>query len=189
MSGFLRRWSERKAEAQQEAAKAIEPPAAEDLPVSPMPDAPMDPEITAKIAALPEIDEIGTMTDIRPFLQDFVPAALRKAALRRAWAADPVISTHLDVARDYAWEFNSGESPVGFARRLGSDAVQRSVDALESAARKLAGPEDDESVSAPPVEGGDEVPPQPGALQTESAPPVASRQILIAKKHGSALPG
>ncbi len=40
---------------------------------------------------LPSLDSIGPQTDITVFLQSGVPAGLRLAALRRAWAMDPAI--------------------------------------------------------------------------------------------------
>lgn len=156
--GFLRRWSERKAATRE--AEAARPEPTDDTLVQgaaatgaalPHEDAALTrgpqrsgsdsdseqsapslspSEIDARLADLPLLDDIGPETDIRPFLQDFVPAALRKAAMRRAWSADPIISTHLDVARDYAWEFNSGDLPVGFSRSLDQHSLQRSLDAL-----------------------------------------------------------
>ena len=80
MSRFLRRWSERKAEARQSEPLAETPepiePAAERPQLTPE-------EVAQKLNELPAPEEITTETDIRPFLQDFVPAALRNAALRR----------------------------------------------------------------------------------------------------------
>src|SRR5262245_26984341 len=42
-------------------------------------------------ATLPSIDSIVAGTDIRDFLRSGVPAELAKAALRKAWVADPAI--------------------------------------------------------------------------------------------------
>lgn len=145
MSGFLNRWSQRKTDARRdedrpdpEATPPTELPPATDAPRAEHPEGaataqPGDSEVAAQIAALPPLDEITAGTDIRPFLQDFVPRALKNAAMRRAWVSDPIISTHLDVARDYAWEFNAGPLPVGFSNGLGADAVQRGLDALNIA--------------------------------------------------------
>lgn len=213
MSGFLKRWSNRKAEASR--GPTASDIAAETLP-SPAPpvhapvcevastaapdetSAQAQEALDEKLAALPALDEIDATTDIRPFLQDFVPAALRKAAMRRAWAADPIISTHLDVARDYAWEFNVGEGPVGFYKNLGSDAIQRGLDALEQAgpapvdespARKSSGVEG-ESPALPPesTEAGPEITADTAEARdknTHSARPLA---LHLSQKHGRALP-
>lgn len=154
MSSFLNRWSKRKTDARRDEDRPdpdLVPPAAAEEPRADQTDLqplPSDPEIAAQIAALPPLEEITAGTDIRPFLQDFVPRALKNAAMRRAWVSDPIISTHLDVARDYAWEFNSGPLPVGFSTGLGADAVKRGLDALniapppENAAQSAGRPQD-----------------------------------------------
>lgn len=212
MSGFLRRWAERKA-AQE--APPLEPkpeadlaaPQAESLVAAQAEPELAPEEIAAQLAALPALEEIGPETDIRPFLQGFVPAALRKAAIRAAWAADPIISTHLDVARDYAWEFNAGDLPVGFSRSLGPDAVRRSLDALgEIGADPLESPA--AGAPQPTEERPDTEPPQPASTQaadprhaageppaehspepgaTSQEPPASS--LSLRPRHGSALPG
>jgi hypothetical protein len=218
MSGFLSRWSARKAEARQTQTDPVparpageEPDPAAASP-QPLPDPEIlapdiaeseipDPEIAAKLAALPALEEIGATTDIRPFLADFVPAALRKAAMRRAWAADPIISTHLDVARDYAWEFNTGELPVGFAGTLDSDAVQRGLDALDRNLPEPPEPPPADADEAPPREEVDiamavpEDSPQ-DALEGAGDDPVAQAppqavppRLRAVRKHGAALPG
>lgn len=149
MSRFLERWSKRKAEARldEELAEPVVPEPELEPEVAPEPEPVSDPEIEAKLAALPSLDEITAATDLRPFLQDFVPRALKNAAMRKVWALDPVISTHLDVARDYAWEFNSGPLPVGFSDSLGADAIKRGLDALQVA--PLPDAEAAESLSEP----------------------------------------
>ena len=198
MSGFVRRWSDRKAEARKPAE--AEPAATDEAPESPA--APDEAEIAARIAALPALDDIGATTDIRPFLQDFVPAALRKAAMRRAWAADPVISSHLDVARDYAWDFNTGTGPEGFYAALGKDAIERGLAALDGLTRQPA--------QAPtPAAAADDFldacacawtatpadPPQDQALAKADAvalppdhPPTTASPLLRPSRHGGALP-
>ncbi|WP_051294328.1 DUF3306 domain-containing protein [Gemmobacter nectariphilus] len=190
MSGFVRRWSDRKAEARKPAE--AEPAATDEAPESPA--APDEAEIAARIAALPALDDIGATTDIRPFLQDFVPAALRKAAMRRAWAADPLIASHLDVARDYAWDFNTGAGPDGFYAALGKDAVERGLAALDGLTRQ--------PVQAPTLAAAED----PGALppadppddethsKTEAVapppdhPPTVASPLLLPRRHGGALP-
>lgn len=226
MSGFLNRWSKRKTEARRDpdldpispdpaAAAAAEEPRADQAEVQPPP-LPNDPEIAAQIAALPPLEEITAGTDIRPFLQDFVPRALKNAAMRRAWVSDPIISTHLDVARDYAWEFNSGPMPVGFSTGLGADAVKRGLDALniapppENAAQSAANPQDaalrddgdqdtvphgDDDAenapdlaakAAPPTEVSPVAASDPAASLAPAVPKAAIR--LSPKRHGGALP-
>lgn len=132
--GFLSRWSRRK----QEARRAPEPdptpepeappgPAAE--PTSPaeaqVPAVDPDAITPEELAALPPVESIGPETDIAGFLRKGVPAALRKAALRRVWAADPAIRDYVNEAREYAYDWNvpggvpgSGELDPGEARTL-----------------------------------------------------------------------
>ena len=190
MSGFVRRWSDRKAEARKPAE--AEPAATDEAPESPA--APDEAEIAARIAALPALDDIGATTDIRPFLQDFVPAALRKAAMRRAWAADPVISSHLDVARDYAWDFNTGTGPEGFYAALGKDAIERGLAALERLTRQPAQAPTPAAADGPGTDTPAD-PPQDQALAKADAvalppdhPPTTASPLLRPSRHGGALP-
>jgi hypothetical protein len=125
MSGsenFLTRWSRRKRD-----VTAAEPPAAPEAgkPAAQgeennqknaarsleanMPPAPPAFDITK----LPSLDSIGATSDIRPFLQAGVPSALRNAALRRAWAADPAIRDFVGLSEN-AWDFTVPGGAPGF---------------------------------------------------------------------------
>jgi hypothetical protein len=64
-------------------------------------------------ASLPPIESISAETDIRAFLAPGVPPELARAALRRAWAADPKIRDFVGLA-DYDWDFNAPGSMAGF---------------------------------------------------------------------------
>jgi Protein of unknown function (DUF3306) len=64
-------------------------------------------------ASLPPIESIAADTDIRAFLAPGVPPELARAALRRAWAADPKIRDFVGLA-DYDWDFNAPRSMAGF---------------------------------------------------------------------------
>ena len=119
--GFFSRWSRRK-----RAAAALPPPVAPDphgtgsppgvAPPSPLADAgpPFDP------ASLPPVDSLTADSDFAAFLRDEVPAALRNAALRRAWSLDPAIRDFTGPA-DYAWDFNAVGSMPGFSLDLPND--------------------------------------------------------------------
>jgi hypothetical protein len=65
------------------------------------------------LASLPSIESIAADTDIRAFLAPGVPPELARAALRRAWAADPQIRDFVGLA-DYDWDFNAPGSMAGF---------------------------------------------------------------------------
>lgn len=218
MSGFLRRWSERKAGAGRKPPELAPPdltppdlippevdgpaegtePAGEALAQHPVNAAADEAVIAARLAALPPVDQIGPDTDIRPFLESFVPAALRKAALRRAWAVNPVISTHLDAARDYAWDFNGPTLPAGFAGGLDGGTLRRGLDVLRGRPEPAppAPAEADAEAHpdpAPDPSDADPLPDQPAPAEqpaTAPADPDERRQALLraARPHGAALP-
>ncbi|WP_051212328.1 DUF3306 domain-containing protein [Rubritepida flocculans] len=133
--GFLSRWSRRKqafARGEGPAEPAPEPPPAAAPGLVPPPEpaapppapaveaaAPAEAEPEFDLSSLPDIETITAATDIRVFFHKAVPEALRQAALRKAWATDPVISTYMGPL-DYAWDFNTpGGLPYGFASELG----------------------------------------------------------------------
>jgi len=57
------------------------------------------------LASLPPLQSITAGTDIRSFLGSSVPVELTKAALRRAWVADPAIRDFIGIAENQ-WDFN-----------------------------------------------------------------------------------
>jgi hypothetical protein len=147
--GFLSRWSRRKAEAR------VQPPPEAEAPPPPTVDAPPAPEaeMTAEeIATLPPI-ETADAEALKAYLRRGVPAALKTLAMRRMWAANPVIRDHVDPALDYAFDWNTPGlapwSPLG----AGDDA--RAV-----AERILKGPAPQADATAPGAapDGGDPVP-------------------------------
>lgn len=132
--GFLARWSRRKQDAADGAVKpspvhddvaqpnqsAADDPATSAAQPAPavVADAPFDP------ATLPPIDSIEAGSDIRAFLQRGVPTDLSRAALRRAWSADPAIRDFVGLSEN-AWNFNEPASIPGFAPRLAAEDVRR----------------------------------------------------------------
>lgn len=116
---FLKRWSRRKRAAEEEAAKA---------PVAPRPDhnfesgkdtnpaapqAKVDANDEFDLASLPPLDSITGASDVAAFLQKGVPVDLTRAALRRAWVADPAIRDFVGLAES-AWDFNDPNAMPGF---------------------------------------------------------------------------
>ena len=96
--------------------------------------------------SLPPIETISAGSDIRPFLAVGVPADLTRAALRRAWSADPAIRDFIGLSEN-SWDFNAPGGVPGFgslamesARRLlarvteDSDALSRRRSAIELSA-------------------------------------------------------
>ena len=126
---FLSRWSRRKRDTANENAQPDKPAATcPDKPAEPGPDATPAVAGTTPAAAstpeidltkLPSLDSIGANTDIRVFLQPGVPSALKHAALRRAWSADPAIRDYIGPA-EYAWDFTDPKAMPGFGN-LGPD--------------------------------------------------------------------
>ena len=111
---FLARWSRRKAEAR----TAVDAP-------QPLP-APLEVSNSTTLASsenaddaefdlssLPSIESITGATDVTSFLRKGIPAALSRAALRRAWAADPAIRDFIGLAEN-AWDFNDPNAMAGF---------------------------------------------------------------------------
>jgi hypothetical protein len=74
--------------------------------------------------SVPPIESITADTDIRGFLAPDVPPELTRAALRRAWAADPKIRDFVGLA-DYDWDFNAPGSMAGFGSLEMTDELRR----------------------------------------------------------------
>jgi hypothetical protein len=99
-------------------ATAPAAPAATDAQSKQTPaDAPPD------LAALPPIDSIEAASDIRAFLQTGVPEDLTRAALRRAWVADPAIRDFVGLAEN-AWDFTAPDGVPGFGPLAPADAAR-----------------------------------------------------------------
>jgi uncharacterized protein DUF3306 len=117
---FLSRWSRRKRESVAQPEKTgggeestHQVPGREtdsDIPGSGSA-APSVPEFD--VGSLPPIDSIGADTDISGFMRKGVPAALRNAALRRAWSADPSIRDFMGPTENY-WDAAGPDGVPGF---------------------------------------------------------------------------
>ncbi len=173
---FLKRWSRRK----QEAKVVPEAPPETALPaaaegVAAIPQATAEAEID--LSKLPPIDSIDAATDITAFLRKNIPGELSRAALRRAWAADPAIRDFVGLAEN-AWDFTDPTAMAGFGplehtpEQIAS-LVERVVGGVREATEKLASeipneaqtrPEDSETASST------------GAAEAEAHPPVATTQ-------------
>jgi hypothetical protein len=140
---FIARWSRRKQQAAEEKQKpragtgkdehraphtGAVPAASEGrgrLPGLPAA-APDDVEQAFDPATLPPIETIVAGTDIRAFLRTGVPAALTKAALRRAWTADPAIRDFIEVAENQ-WDFTDPAAIPGFGPLQATDNLRQLV--------------------------------------------------------------
>jgi len=141
---FLKRWSRRKQEAKQETSKAAEQapsPHGQTAAASPeTAEAASEPEID--LSKLPSIDSITAATDITEFLRKGIPAELSRAALRRAWSADPTIRDFVGLAEN-AWDFTDPNAIPGFGAMQGTPEqigamVERVIGGMRDAAEKLA---------------------------------------------------
>lgn len=98
------------------------------------------------VANMPPIESIGAETDIRPFMALGVPEDLTRAALRRAWSADPVIRDFIGLSEN-SGDFNAPDGVPQFASPT-LDAVRQplagatketeSLDSQQPAAERLA---------------------------------------------------
>jgi uncharacterized protein DUF3306 len=124
---FLARWSRRKQEAKGDQAgsapeKAVEADgsaSSDRATIEPVPS-------ETEVPNLPAIESIDAATDITAFLRKGIPQELSRAALRRAWSADPAIRDFVGLAEN-AWDFNDPNAMVGFGPL---DYSTEQVDAL-----------------------------------------------------------
>ena len=79
------------------------------------------------VSTQPSLESITAETDIRAFLQKGVPAQLTRAALRRAWVADPNIRNFREIAENQ-WDFATGSDLPGFGSLdADADEIRRMV--------------------------------------------------------------
>lgn len=190
---FLSRWSRRKREAAEQASgpeSPIPPQSGGEgsgVGGAPHPDAPSrvdpphhalrargegenkvshasDSELAFDITKLPSLDSIGPSTDIRMFLQPGVPASLSRAALRRAWSADPAIRDFIGLSEN-SWDFTAPDQVAGFGPMLPTDNVKEMLAQIFGGAEKS----DSESTIREVAERQDEVSQKPAESSGEGA--------------------
>jgi hypothetical protein len=123
---FIERWSRKKTEAARQPDnhpagdtrpndEATSPPSSTRTDPSPAAD-----ESVFDLSKLPSLDSITSASDVRAFLMPGVPSELTRAALRRAWTADPAIRDFVGLSEN-AWDFTDprampgfGDIPVGY---------------------------------------------------------------------------
>jgi hypothetical protein len=165
---FLARWARRKRDA---AAKAHDQPkpkhtgedAASEEAAASLP--PEETQLLLDPASLPPIESLGAGSDIRSFLAAGVPADLTRAALRRAWSADPAIRDFVGLSEN-SWDFNALGGVPGFGSLTAEDArrllaqVMGEKEALHPA-HPAASSLSDDQVAEPAAEPGQ---PAPGSV-------------------------
>lgn len=170
--GFLARWSRRKLEAPKDASDSVAP-----KPASPGADAaaksdegapaPAQAETAlpaVDLSKLPSLESITAGTDVRAFLAAGVPEQLKRAALRRAWTADPAIRDFKGLAEN-AWDFTAPDAMPGFGPMLPTDDIARMVAQLNG--------EEEPAPSATELE--------PDAAQSDSAYELGAESDAVAK--------
>jgi hypothetical protein len=78
------------------------------------------------LASLPPIESITAASDIRAFLAPGVPAELARAALRRAWSADPAVRDFVGIAENQ-WDFTVPNEILGFGPLESGEEITRLV--------------------------------------------------------------
>ncbi len=134
--GFLARWSRRKRSAAATARQSAKPENAEDSATSKTAATALPAEETRSLfdpEGLAPIDSIGTGSDIRPFLVAGVPADLVRAALRRAWSADPAIRDFIGLSEN-SWDFNAPGGVPGFGSLTAEETRRLLAQVMENTA-------------------------------------------------------
>jgi hypothetical protein len=135
---FIARWSRRKREAAEdaEATKFSAAPDAAAESAHPSEDqsdaalgrsgARRSPEAAFDPTKLPPIETIAAESDITAFLAPGVPPELTRAALRRAWAADPQIRDFIGLSEN-SWDFNAPGAMTGFGSLEMTDELRQQI--------------------------------------------------------------
>lgn len=132
---FVSRWSQRKRARQ---SGALERDKVQVVPEAPDGGeaAPRETEASDElVASLPDIDTLTEESDFTVFLQEGVPDALRRKALRRLWRLNPVFA-NLDGLNDYDEDFT-----------LATSALQGAVKTIYQVGKGMVDP--DETETAP----------------------------------------
>jgi hypothetical protein len=127
--GFLQRWSRRKREVAQPSPEQAPDLQAPDVPAAPVtegatPASAPAADALVDLTKLPPIESIAAATDIRPFLAPGVPAELTRAALRRAWTADPSIRDFIGLAENQ-WDFTVEGGAPGFGSLPNTEQIRK----------------------------------------------------------------
>src|SRR5215813_7393988 len=176
---FIARWSRRKREAADdaEATKSSAAPDAAAEGAHPSEDqsdtalgrsdACRSPEAEFDPTKLPPIETITAETDITAFLAPSVPPELTRAALRRAWAADPKIRDFIGLSEN-SWDFNAPGAMTGFGPLEMTDELRQQIARMVGRSLADEAPDSPAQTSAE-VQGK----PSPAETSTESVAPAA----------------
>jgi hypothetical protein len=127
-------------------------------------DAPAPHEDARPVPQLPSIESIVAESDVRAFLAPGVPPELTRAALRRAWSADPKIRDFIGLSEN-SWDFNDPGAMPGFGPLELTEEIRQEI--ARMIGRSLGEDVPDAPGSPPPDVGEPE--PEPAPAQTKSA--------------------
>jgi hypothetical protein len=205
---FISRWSRRKHEAaaedaqKQTVANEVHAPASDEQTEANSGEPAASPP-GFDISSLPSIESIDAGTDITVFMQPGVPAAMRHAALRRAWSADPAIRDFMGPTENF-WDAAGPEGVPGFGDLDPNLDVKRLISELfgETSQPERAQKDTEAEVSSSDPDSqrkdipGDAIPPAAEsdlsqctgnvAAQNESSESEPAKKI--ARRHGGAVP-
>jgi hypothetical protein len=192
--GFLTRWSRLKRTAEAPSPEAASPDAvAAKTGVAEVQEPVVD------LSTLPSLESIAADTDVSVFMKPGVPASLRDAAIRRAWAADPAIRDFRGL-QENDWDFTNADAVPGFGTFASREEVERAARALFDAAVNEPPKRADRAENAPPqvsATGAYEVLdknqgqalPAPASPAPPDEPQQSARNLTNAvRRHGGALP-
>jgi hypothetical protein len=144
--GFVSRWSKRKRAVRD--PEPAEPPA----PASGSEPAPEAGEADI-VAELPDVDSLDESSDFSVFLQEGVPDAIRRKALRRLWRLNPLFA-NLDGLNDYDEDFTDAATVVEGLKTLyqaGKGIVDPDEGKDEEETAAAVAPEVDPAAVSPPA--------------------------------------
>jgi len=207
---FLSRWSRRKRQAgedkeKNETGETVAAPAPENQQGIPAaPGAAPSPEFN--VESLPPIEPISAETDITAFMRTGVPETLKHAALRRAWASDPVIRDFVGLNENF-WDAAGPDGIPGFGdidpnldvRRMVSELFgetprQDTQPVLEAdrVAASSALPTDNLPEAADPPQAtlppAEELPQRNENAAAQIEPSESVPEKKISRRHGGAMP-
>jgi hypothetical protein len=209
---FINRWSRRKREATGEDAqpkKASSEGAVasrSDEETKPKPGELEAPGPEFDISSLPPTESISAETDITAFMRTGVPEALKHAALRRAWASDPVIRDFVGLNENF-WDAAGPDGIPGFADLDPNLDVRRMASELFGETPRQEAPTESETArvadspalpiqnraEATEVPQAEPTPPEVVPQRDENAaaqtePLEAAPEKKISRRHGGAMP-
>ncbi|MDH3699957.1 MAG: DUF3306 domain-containing protein [Alphaproteobacteria bacterium] len=202
-SGFVRRWSQRKAQARDatrrrhggaqprlptapaaeadmpddQLARLTDPVISEPLPLAPEA-APHEEKPPVDVDALPDIETLNDTSDYTPFMQEGVPDELRSKALKRLWQLDPLFN-EVDGLVEYGEDFSISRKIAKSLYRVGKGMLTDEEHTALDADSPYVAPEDDPETA--PEEVSDDTP--------EIGEPPADSEVEIAPTDDAAKKG